>query len=388
MRKGFTTGSCAAAAAKAAAFMLFSGQIKNKISIMTPAGIEYCPDVVEPSVGKDWASCGIIKDGGDDPDATTGLLICARVTTCSGIDEKECSSDAPSMCQEASIIINGGTGVGTITRPGLEMPVGESAINSTPRTMIKKEVAEVCQLFDYRGSFLVEIYVPDGKKVAEKTFNPHMGIVDGISILGTTGIVEPMSKKALVDTIRLDLAQKYAEGESVAIMVPGNYGATFLQNNYGILPGKIVHFSNYVGESLDLAVEVGFRKLLIVGHTGKLVKVAGGIMNTHSKEADCRMEIMTAATIEACRDQGITLNISLLQKLLDQVTTTGCLEILSQEGLLDIVSAKLLEKIVFHLKKRLPEDVQVECILYENSYGLLAKTKAAEEWIKNHPLTF
>lgn len=380
MRKGFTTGSCAAAAAKAAAFMLFSGQIKNKISIMTPAGVEYCPDVLEPFIGKAEASCGIIKDGGDDPDATTGLLICARVTLDGDIDEQE-NNSIYLKGQEASIIIKGGTGVGIITRPGLEMPVGECAINSTPRTMIKKEVAEVCQLFDYKGKLSVEIYVPEGEAIAIKTFNPHMGIVDGISILGTTGIVEPMSKKALVDTIRLDLAQKYAEGESVAIMVPGNYGATFLQNNYGLLPGKIVHFSNYVGEALDLAVEVGFRKLLIVGHTGKLVKVAGGIMNTHSKEADCRMEIMTAATIEACRDKGIALDVSFLHKLLDQVTTTGCLEILSQEGLLDIVSVKLLEKIVFHLKKRLPEDVQVECILYENSYGLLAKTKEAEEWI-------
>ena len=380
MRKGFTTGSCAAAAAKAAAFMLFSGQIKNKISIMTPAGVEYCPDVVEPFIGKNEASCGIIKDGGDDPDATTGLLICARVTLDGDIDEQE-NNSIYLKGREVSIIIKGGPGVGIITRPGLEMPVGEYAINSTPRTMIKKEVAEVCQLFDFRGSLFVEIYVPNGKKVAENTFNPHMGIVDGISILGTTGIVEPMSKKALVDTIRLDLAQKYAEGESVAIMVPGNYGATFLQNNYDLEPGKIVHFSNYVGEALDLAVEVGFRKLLIVGHTGKLVKVAGGIMNTHSKEADCRMEIMTAATIEACRDKGIALDVSFLHKLLDQVTTTGCLEILSQEGLLDIVSVKLLEKIVFHLKKRLPEDVQVECILYENSYGLLAKTKEAEEWI-------
>ncbi len=378
MRKGFTTGSCAAAAAKAAAFMLFSGQIKNTISIMTPAGIEYCPKVQEPVIEGNTASCGIIKDGGDDPDVTTGILICARVTLVGTREEGDCAASS----EGALISIKGGSGVGLITRPGLEMPVGEAAINSTPRAMIIKEVAEVCQLFDYKGSLTVEIYVPEGKAVAERTFNPHMGIVDGISILGTTGIVEPMSKKALLDTIRLDLAQKYAEGQTVAIMVPGNYGATFLQNNYDISSEKIVHFSNYVGEALDMAVEVGFKKLLIVGHTGKLVKVAGGIMNTHSKEADCRMELMTAACIEACRKTGASLEITLLHELLDQVTTTGCLEVLSKAGLLEVVSKRLLEKILFYLKKRLPEDVAVECILYENSYGLLAKTKDSEEWLK------
>ncbi len=359
MRKGFTTGSCAAAAAKAAAYMLFSGYKKDKITITTPAGIDYTPDVMEAKIGDGWASCGIKKDGGDDPDVTTGILVCAKVSL-----SKE----------DENITITGGAGVGTITRPGLEMPVGEAAINSTPRAMIKKEVAEVCELFDYQDHLTVEIFVPEGESVAQKTFNPHMGIEGGISILGTTGIVEPMSKKALVDTIRLDLAQKYAEGEAMAIMVPGNYGVTFLQNTYGIDPKRVVHFSNYVGESLDLAVDVGFKKILVVGHTGKLAKVAGGIMNTHSKEADCRMEIMVAATIEAARDAGIDIEIDLLQKLLDQVTTTGCLDILSEAGLLDIVSKKLLEKILFYLKKRLPEDVEVDCILYENSYGLLAKT--------------
>ncbi len=377
MRKGFTTGSCAAAAAKAAAFMLFSGHIKNKISIMTPANIEYCPEVMKPEIGIGQASCGIIKDGGDDPDVTTGLLICARVA----MDPKDLHPKS-GKTKEATIRIKGGQGIGTVTRPGLEMPVGEAAINSTPRAMIQKEVSEVCQLFDYRGTLTVEIYAPEGQAVAEKTFNPHMGILGGISILGTTGIVEPMSKKALVDTIHLDLAQKYAEGLDAAIMVPGNYGASFLQNTYGTEAGKIVHFSNYVGEALDLAQEVGFKRLLIVGHTGKLVKVAGGIMNTHSKEADCRMEIMTAATIEACRAFGIKPDINLLHGLLDQVTTTACLDLLSEAGLLDIVSERLLEKIVFHLKKRVAEDVKVECILYENSYGLLARTPGAEPCLK------
>ncbi len=378
MRKGFTTGSCAAAAAKAAAFMLFSGHIKNKISIMTPAGIEYSPDVIGPEIGEKSAACGIVKDGGDDPDVTTGLLICAKVTLLEEAkdQEKNLLGDAP------EILIMGGSGVGTITRPGLEMPIGEAAINSTPRAMIKKEVTEVCELFDYKGSLTVEIYVPGGETVAEKTFNPHMGIVEGISILGTTGIVEPMSKKALIDTIRLDLSQKYAEGEEVAIMVPGNYGVTFLHKSYDVAAERIVEFSNYVGEALDLAVEVGFKKILIVGHTGKLVKVAGGIMNTHSREADCRMEIMVAATIEAAAEAGLPLDIDLLHQLLAQVTTTGCLELLSAAGLLEAVSAKLLEKIVFHLKKRLPEDVEVECILYENSYGLLARTKNSEAFLR------
>ena len=383
MRSGYTTGSCATAAAKAAAYMLLSGKGLEKVSIITPNGSKYEPLIEKIDRGTDYVTCAVKKDSGDDPDITNGIYIHAKVT----VGESMPYIKAPSVSQEeclsanlnGNIVISGGAGIGKVTRPGLEMPIGEYAINKVPRRMIIEAVSEVCGMFDYEGQIYVEIYAPEGEEIAKKTFNPHMGIEGGISILGTTGIVEPMSSEALIKTIELDLKQKKAEGEEWAILVPGNYGATFLKNNYGINEKRIVQFSNYVGIAIDKAREVGFKKIIIVGHTGKLVKVSGGIMNTHSKEADSRMEFMVAATLLAAKDLGITVGDEVLNLILDQVSTTGALEILKENGLLKSVSEKLLERIVFHLKRRAGEDMEIEVILYENSFGLLAKTPNAEE---------
>ncbi len=366
MRSGFTTGSCAAAAAKAASYMLFTGQLVEKIGITTPAGVAFEPKVEEVKLSIEEASCLIRKDAGDDPDITDGIYIGARVS--------RSNSSSP-------VTIVGGIGVGRVTRPGLEMPVGDWAINSTPRRMIEREVEEVMELLDETCSLQVEIFVPEGEEIARKTFNPHMGIEGGISILGTTGIVEPMSTEALKKTIELDLSQKKAEGNEVAVLVPGNYAVTFLKSNYDYEEKRVIPFSNYVGFAIDQAVEAGFKKILLVGHTGKLVKVAGGIMNTHSHEADARMELMSAALIRAAKKNGFSIDIELLDEILDSVTTTACLDILSQRGILSEVSEELLDEILYHLRKRAGEGIEVECILYENSYGLLAKSKRADEFL-------
>ncbi len=367
LEKGFTTGSCAAAAAKAATYMLFTGKEIQTIKITTPVGIIYDTALEDIDIQSEYVSCGVRKRSGDDPDITNQILICARVW----LKEDDTA--------EEKISIKGGKGVGVVTRPGLEMPIGEWAINSTPRKMIKNEVLEVLETFDYKGNAIVEIFVPEGEEIANKTFNPHMGIEGGISILGTTGIVEPMSNDALLRTIKLDISQKYKEGHECAIMVPGNYGQTFLEKQFGINKEAIIHFSNYIGFAIDTAVELGFKKILIVGHTGKLVKVSGGIMNTHSREADSRMELMAAATIEACERRKIALDSKLLVRIMGQVTTTAVLEILEEEGLLKDVSAVLLEKILYYTRKRAREEIKLEVMLYENNFGLLASSDGAKE---------
>lgn len=383
MRSGYTTGSCATAAAKAAAYMLLGGRNLEKVSIITPSGIKYEPLIEKIDRGIDYVSCAVKKDSGDDPDITNGMYIHAKVCLGSALPyqgmKSVCNEEFLQPGLNRNIVISGGAGIGKVTRLGLEMPVGEYAINKVPRRMIAEAVSEVCELFDYESQIAVEIYAPEGEDIAKKTFNPHMGIEGGISILGTTGIVEPMSSEALIKTIELDLRQKKAEGEEWAILVPGNYGATFLKNNYAVDEKRIVQFSNYVGIAIDKAKEVGFKKVIMVGHTGKLVKVSGGIMNTHSKEADSRMELMVAATILTARDKGITVSDEILNLILDQVSTTGALEILKEHGLLESVSEKLLERIVVQLKRRAGDDMEVEVILYENSFGLLAKTPRAEE---------
>ena len=249
MRYGFTTGSCAAAASKAAAYMLLTGKAKNKITIQTPKGIAYTADITDIKRSENEVSCAVIKDGGDDPDVTTGAYIYASV--------RILHSDTSALCKKKQdlVIINidGGDGVGRVTKPGLDQPVGNAAINHVPREMIEKEVREVCELLDFKGTLDITISVPKGKALAEKTFNPRLGIVGGISILGTSGIVEPMSSQALIDTIRVELRQRYSFGYDYVAVAPGNYGLDFMKESYGYDLDRSVKCSNFIGETIDMA---------------------------------------------------------------------------------------------------------------------------------------
>ncbi len=436
MRYGFTTGSCAAAAAKAAAYMLLTGKIKNCITIETPKGIPYTAEVTDIVRGESQVSCAVVKDGGDDPDVTSGSKICATVTadnrgdgekkllqidggkgvgrvTRPGLDQpvgnaainhvprEMITREVQEVCRICDfhgtlhILISvpdgealaertfnprlgivGGKGVGRVTRPGLDQPVGNAAINHVPREMITREVQEVCRICDFHGTLHILISVPDGEALAERTFNPRLGIVGGISILGTTGIVEPMSSQALKETIRVELRQQRAEGQTIAAVSPGNYGLDFMQQTYGYDLDRSVKCSNFIGETIDMAAELGFCAMLLTGHIGKLIKVAGGIMNTHSHEGDCRMELLAAA--------GIRENVSLecLKKILDCVTTEEALAFIDAEGKKEDVMEDIMKKIDFYLKKRAAGRLQIECIVYSNTYGLLGMTAKAEELLR------
>lgn len=368
MRYGFTTGSCAAAAAKAAAYMLLSGRKKTTITIETPKGIPYHADIEQILRTENCVSCGVCKNGGDDPDITTGSLICAEVSL-----EVTSKRDFDRSAQPVQILIDGGIGIGRVTRPGLNQPVGNAAINSVPRQMIQKEVGEVCQLFDYQGILKIIISVPNGENLAPQTFNPRLGIVGGISILGTSGIVEPMSSKALLETIRVELSQKRAEGMTIAAVSPGNYGLDFMKRTYGYDLDKSVKCSNFIGQTIDLVRELGFQKMLLTGHIGKLIKVAGGIMNTHSKEGDCRMELIAAASIRA------GANTELLQSILNCVSTEDAAAILKENNLLSPVMEHVMKEIAEHLAHRAGAGLSVECMVYSNDIGLLGRTAGAEE---------
>ena len=366
MRYGFTTGSCAAAAAKAAAYMLLTGREKNEITITTPKGILYHAKIEEIRCTEYSVRCAVRKDGGDDPDITTGTLIFAEVSVQEKVKEQG----------EPRIFITGGEGVGTVTRPGLDQPVGSAAINHVPREMITREVEEVCALTDYAGSLLVEISVQGGEELAQKTFNPRLGIVGGISILGTTGIVEPMSSQALLDTIHVELKQKREEGYRFAAISPGNYGLEYMKRAYGFDLDRSVKCSNFIGKTMDMVGELGFEAVLLTGHIGKLVKLSGGIMDTHSREADARMELLMAAAYRAgCAPDT-------LGKILDCLVTEEALSYIAKDGCLAAAMAVLMEKILFYLRKRVKENLRVECILYANGYGELARSDGAVELLE------
>lgn len=363
LRYGYTTGSCAAAASKAAAAMLLSGKEISYVELHTPKGIDLRLEVLDISREDNAVSCAIQKDGGDDPDVTNGILIYAKVSR--------------EPADEAQIIIDGGIGVGRVTKPGLEQPVGAAAINKVPRQMIRENLEAVCEQYHYHGKLSVVISIPSGVELAAKTFNPRLGIVGGISVLGTSGIVEPMSEQALIDTIRVEMRQKLANGMEYLLVVPGNYGIDFLdQYGHGLQLEDAVKCSNFVGEALDAAVEFGAKGVLLVGHIGKFVKLAGGIMNTHSHNADVRMELLTvhAALLGA--------PVELLQKMMECVTTDDALKYLKEADLMEPVMERIMEKMEFYVNQRAQHQLELGVITFSNVFGILGQTKNVPDLVK------
>lgn len=366
LRKGFTTGSCGAAAAKAALYMLLTGSVKDEIEIITPGGAVFRTEVKDIFREGNRVRCAVVKDGGDDPDVTTGLHVTAEV----------CAEERGDGALE--IQIEGGQGVGRVTLPGLDQPVGNAAINRVPRQMIEKELSEVAELLDFWGRIRVILSVPGGEAAAERTFNPRLGIEGGISILGTTGIVEPMSTRAILDTIRVELNQRKALGDRIAAVSPGNYGLNFMKETYGYDLNRSVKCSNYVGDTVDMVRELDFRGMLLTGHIGKLIKVSGGIMNTHSKEGDARMELLAAGVIRA----GGSMDI--LRGILNCRVTEEALGIIQAESpaLLRKSMESVMDRILYYLRKRAGEELPVECILYSNEFGLLAASPGAMDMLE------
>ncbi len=408
LRCGYTTGSCAAAAAKAAALMLLSGRSISEIPLPVPKGVTLqlkIEDVRRSDQGRS-VSCAVRKDAGDDPDATNGLLVYARVSeigregslcrpehtnyiissgetpsgetpsgetlsgetlsgetpsgetlfgetpsgetlsgeTLSGetLSGEMPSGETPSAASVSGdgcgtapacggwsesygdglrLFLSGGEGVGEVTRPGLKQEIGQAAINPVPRQMIFGAVREICEDYDYHGCLSICISVPGGREAAGKTFNPRLGIFGGISILGTSGIVEPMSEKALLESVCLEMSVLAKEGHRFLLLTPGNYGETFAGRDLNMNKVQAVLCSNYIGSSLDMAAELGIEGVLFVSHIGKFIKLAGGIMNTHSRSSDSRAELCAAFALRA----GISAKEAL--RILDTVTTDEAVKI-------------------------------------------------------------
>ncbi|MBR3374356.1 MAG: cobalamin biosynthesis protein CbiD [Firmicutes bacterium] len=363
LRLGYTTGSCAAAASKAAAIMLLTGKEVQLIRLLTPKGLELELEVEDITTEKDAVSCAIRKDSGDDPDVTHGAIVYSRV----------------SFTDEPGIHIDGGIGVGRVTKPGLDQPVGNAAINSTPRRMIRENLEEVMEMTSYEGGLDVMISIPKGVELAKKTFNPRLGIEGGISVIGTTGIVEPMSEKALTDTIMVELRQKRELGYEYALLTPGNYGSDFIRDGLGLDPEWAVQTSNFIGDSIDMCVKLGFKGALLIGHIGKLVKIAGNMMNTHSKYGDCRMEILGSAAA------AFGVKPETAEYILGCAACDEAVRVLREEGIdrdtLDLVSSRIEHNLDSRAFKACEEGQEFEtgAIMFSKEYGLLGETGKAQE---------
>lgn len=423
LRCGYTTGTCAALAAQGAVRFLLTGSWKETEEIMTPKGIPVCVPLEEKTSGADWAECAVRKDAGDDYDVTNGILVYARAefvkdknfyqkvqmshleSSESGAagekenpglrledgsqQEKEKPDQQNAESSETLIEIDGGIGIGRVTKPGLDQPVGAAAINSVPRKMIRDAVYA---LLEEAGECLpvsITISVPAGVEAAKKTFNPVLGIEGGISVLGTSGIVEPMSEEALVETIRTHLNVLRAEGRKWVIAVPGNMGAGFLkgylteQNKTSVgsmeaFMNSLVTMSNFVGRTIDITAELGFSGIMIAGHMGKLVKIGNGIMNTHSREADGRMDTMLSCALSAG-----TEDLELLRKIQGSNTTDEVMDHLKQAGILDDTIKVFLKRAAWHLAHRSRAEVKTGMIVFGTKGEYLGETEDADMILKN-----
>lgn len=369
LRCGYTTGSCAAMAAGVAARMLLGEPPPPAARLMTPSGVLVQADV-EQAVLDSWdgapaASCGVRKDAGDDVDATDGLLVCARVRR---LPEGEAGAYDPRDLP----VIDGGRGVGRVTLPGLDQPVGAAAINSVPRAMIAEQVRLACADHGREPLLQVEVYVPGGEEAASKTFNASLGVVGGISILGTSGIVEPMSVAALRDSIDLEISQRAAQGARGLVLVPGNYGEQFAATLPELAGIARVSCSNYVGHALDCCARHKVGRVLLVGHVGKLAKVAGGVMETHSRTADCRVEVICAHA--AC----CGAPADLARRLMACATTDACLDELDRAGLLAPVCSSLGTALQARLEARAAGAFEVGAVMFSRARGELCRTPGVD----------
>lgn len=362
LRCGYTTGSCATAAAKAAATMLLTGERIEAVRIDTPKGVVLQLEPLEVECTASFVSCAIRKDSGDDPDDTNGILVFAKVQ----------------RVAEPGVHIEGGVGVGRVTKPGLACAVGGPAINPTPRRMITNEVSSVMEQAGYTGGLEVIISIPEGVEIAKKTFNPRLGIIGGLSVLGTSGIVEPMSEKALIETMYVEMRAQKARGNKNLLVFFGNYGEDFTRDVMQLDLEGAVTCSNFVGELLDYAVFLGFETLLLIGHSGKLVKLAQGVMNTHSKYADCRTELFA---LEAMF-HGASIEVG--QEIYHCLTTDEVTKILKREQLFEPVMEKVTERIDFYMQHRVHGKIKTAAFMFSNDYGILGKTKYADELIQLH----
>lgn len=357
LRKGFTTGTTATAATVAAIRTLLNQEPQETVTVHAANGKIAIFDVEQTDFDEQQASCAIKKDGGDDQDATDGALIFATVK----------------LRDDNEIHLDGGKGVGRVTKEGLANKPGMPAINPTPRRVIKAAARE--ELGEKRGINIV-ISVPEGERIAKLTYNLRLGIVGGISILGTSGVVTPMSESSWKHSISIEMNIHRKRGDNTIVLVPGNYGEDFAKDELGIPNAKIVQMSNFVGYVLHETQRLGFTKVLIVGDLGKMIKVAGGIFSTHSKDADARAEIMVA---NLALMGGVPT--AFLRKINQCLTTISMIKMIDEAGYQEVYQM-IADKIKLRAEKLLAHrepHVEIDVVIFSRESGFLAASKPFQE---------
>lgn len=365
LRSGYTTGTCACVAAFVALNLLIGKDLGEKVEITTLNGVTLDIPIHSKKRGINWARGVVLKDAGDDPDVTNGIEICAKVKIVKKLPKIERAHNFDNM------LIVGGRGVGLVTKKGLKVTPGKSAINPGPQEMIVKTLNPLLE--EYGLKVIVTIYVPKGREKALKTFNGKLGILGGISILGSTGIVKPMSEDALTKSMFAELkVLKENSAREWVVFAFGNHGKQFcIDNNIDI--EQMVVTSNYIGFMIDSAVKLGFKKIVLIGHIGKAIKVAGGIFNTHSRVADARLEIIAtnAILIDEPREN--------ILKVLEANTAEEATEyIVKKESLFNLIANKVAKRSAEFSR----DNIEFQSILFNYSGDILGYSDGFYEMIE------
>ncbi len=354
---GYTTGSCAAGAAKGAAYGLFQGAIPDTVDLTIPADVKLKLSLIHRRVGKDFAECAVRKYSGDDPDVTNGCEVYVRVT----------------RSEANGIRFMGGDGVGLVTKPGLQIPQGEPAINPVPRSMIKGSLKEV---LGKHGGLDISVSVPGGKKLAKKTFNGRLGIVDGISIIGTTGIVRPMSLDSFKVSLLCGLDVAKAAGHDSIVLVPGSIGETGFLKHFNISKYQVIQMSNFVGFMLDEAVKRGFSNVIIGGHPGKLAKLIRGDFNTHSSKSKPANDIL----IKIFKREKISS--ALINELNDSSTVEGMVEIIKEHNDMQVFD-RIADDVQSAADRNISSKAKIGTILFDMRKNIIGVSKGFKDWQKS-----
>jgi cobalt-precorrin-5B (C1)-methyltransferase len=359
LRCGYTTGSCSAGAAKAATMILFKeAETLSEIEIASPKGINIEMPIEKIVKNTDYVECTILKYSGDDPDATSGIEIKATVKRIKYQETKKKINEFGDFTDDFNelegverVVLKGGVGVGTVTKEGLFVAKGEPAINPVPRKMIKEEVMKVLPLGE---RVEVTISVPQGIEIAKKTFNQRLGIEGGISILGTTGIVYPMSEESLKASIKIEITQKALNNERL-VLTFGSLGDNYCKE-LGFKEEEIVICSNFIGFALETCVSCKVKSIVMAGHIGKMSKIAYGCFNTHSRVNGVRLEVFGLELALLGYD------ISLVEKVLKEKTCEGAVKLLGEgySKLYENMGNKIIQKISEYVYGEL----QVDAVMY------------------------
>ena len=357
-RYGFTTGTTATAAAIGAAYLYLNDK-RDIVDVELPAGITLTIPLEFVKKEKNLFTCGVKKNAGDDPDVTDGILISTKLEF---------------IKKENGLEFNffAGEGVGVFTKDGLALPKGEAAINPVPRQMMIDNLSVILKEYGFSGIVNITVTVENGADIAKKTFNERLGIIGGISILGTSGLVLPMSKTALLQTIEADIKFRLKNSKERRVyLAPGNIGAKFLENNFNINSTTVAIISNFIGESIDYAISNDAREIVLCGDLGKLIKLSGGIMNTHSNDSDSRLELLASSILKLCIKESIQLPIQIISNLFEQKTTTGAVNIIKENNF-DNCFDILADQVLYYAYNRA---FKAEIFYHKNRYANIEEFK-------------